>query len=65
MGLLKGLKVVSIKVTLTGVDLEPHPLHLVDRQVNCVVPFSDHDGIYLLSLYHEMKFLVVIVTPTT
>jgi hypothetical protein len=65
MGLLIGFKVVSIKVTLTGVDLEPHSLHLVDRQVSCVVPFSDHDDIYLLSLFHEKTFLVVIVSPTS
>jgi hypothetical protein len=65
MGLLKGFKVVTIKVTLDVVDFEPHSLHFVDRQVSGVVPFSDNEGTYLLSLFHEMIFLVIIATPTS
>ena len=56
---------MTIKVTLTGVDLEPHPLHLVGRQVSGVIPFSDIKGTYLLSLYDEKSFLLVLATPTT
>ena len=56
---------MTIKVKMTGVDFEPHPLHLVGRQVNGVVPFSYNEGTYLLSLYLEKKLLVVLATPTT